>query len=81
MLGPDVDGNFKSFVVSGIQKNCIDIESAGPKETVCICIKSDMEFSSKKGINLVNPVSNDSSNPYHSLVCRYFDAKIRTLPN
>jgi GTPase len=84
MLGPDRNGNFKAVTVKGIHENRVPVALASKYSLVCLNIKSKepiKESHIRKGTCLINPlkVMRPGVNPYHSLVSRYFEAKIKVL--
>ena len=84
MLGPDRSGNFKLVTVKGIHENRVPIDMAPQFSLVCLNIKSKeliKEAHIRKGTCLINPlkVTKPGVNPYHSMVSKYFEAKIKVL--
>ena len=84
MLGPDRNGNFQLVTVKGIHENRVPIDIAPQNSLVCLNIKSKEAINQnhiRKGTCLINPlkVTKPGLNPYHSVVAKYFEAKIKVL--
>jgi len=82
MFGPDKNGNFKPVVIKGIHEDRVAINEASATQSVCVNIKSKELIKRnhvRKGVSLINPMKVKGVNPYHSVVCKYFDANIKVL--
>lgn len=82
MFGPDKNGNFKPVIIKGIHEDRVPITEAGVSQSVCVNVKSKDPIKRnhiRKGVSLINPMKAKNFNPYHQVVCKYFDAQIKVL--